>query len=114
MDVDKIREFPAELGAFDSESPCVRYSFAHDEYTAAMRSLPDANELPDHLKTVVHEKTHLLHFITNPFGLLIYRLPACKRSSSAMRTGLLEGTGMPSRSPCRRRFAPCRARRPRG
>ena len=88
LDVDKIREFPAELGAFDSESLCVRYSFAHDEYTAAMRSLPDANELPDHLKTVVHEKTHLLHFITTPFGLLIYRLRGLQTFlvSDAIRT----------------------------
>ena len=88
LDVDKIREFPAELGAFDSESLCVRYSFAHDEYTAAMRSLPDANELPDHLKTVVHEKTHLLHFITTPFGLLIYRLRGLQTFlvSDAVRT----------------------------
>lgn len=74
LDVDKIREFPAELGAFDSESLCVRYSFGRDDYDAAMQSLRGATELPDHLKTVVHEKTHLLHSTTTPFGLLIYRL----------------------------------------
>ena len=74
LDLDGIRDFPAELGAFSLESLYVRYSFTQDDYEAALRSLPNADELPDHLKTVVHETTHLFQTTTTPFGMLIRRL----------------------------------------
>jgi hypothetical protein len=74
LDVDKISDLPGELGAYDPESVCVRYNFTRDEYSAAMRSIPGGDELPDPIKTVVHETTHLLHMTTTPFGILLYRL----------------------------------------
>jgi hypothetical protein len=74
LEVDGIRDFPADLGAFSLESLSVRYSFTRDDYHAALGSLPGADELPDHLKTVIHETTHLLHTTTTPFGLLMHRL----------------------------------------
>ena len=99
LDLDGIRDFPAELGAFSLESLCVRYSFTRDEYYAALKILPTADELPDHLKTVVHETTHLFQTTTTPFGMLIRRLRYLQGYLvvSAMRT--LRMHDSPYRSP---------------
>ena len=72
--LDGIKDLPGELGAFSTESLFVRYNFSYDELMEAFQALPNARELPDPLKTVVHETTHLFHTITTPFGFLIYAL----------------------------------------
>ncbi|HEY7305967.1 MAG TPA: hypothetical protein VH601_17715 [Bryobacteraceae bacterium] len=104
LDVDRIRDFPADLGAFDPESLVVRYSFTREEHNAALRGIPESDELPDHIKTVVHETTHLLHTTTTPFGLLIYRL-RCQQTylvADAIRT--IRARGADIRFPLQKTF----------
>jgi len=74
LDLRGVRDLPGEMGAFSVESLFVRYDFSFDELVGAFRALPDAQELPEPLKTMVHETTHLFHTITTPFGFLIYAL----------------------------------------
>jgi len=72
--IEGIKSLPAELGAFSVDSLYVRYNFSRDELIQAFYAIPETDELPDPLKTVVHESTHLFHTITTPFGFLIYAL----------------------------------------
>jgi hypothetical protein len=51
-----------------------RYNFSIDQLSDAFRTIGTTDQLPDPLKTVVHETTHLFHTIATPFGFLIYAL----------------------------------------
>jgi hypothetical protein len=74
LDVPGLKQLPGELGAFSVESLFVRYSFSLDELIGAFRTLGTTDRLPEPLKTVVHETTHLFHTTATPFGFLIYAL----------------------------------------
>jgi hypothetical protein len=69
---DDVQDAQIESGRFSIESLFVSYSFSLDELIAAFDGLDRTSELPEVLKTVVHESTHLYHAMTTPFGFLIY------------------------------------------
>jgi hypothetical protein len=72
--LEGIKGLPRELGTFSVDSLYVRYNFSRDELLQAFYDIPETDELPEPLKTVVHESTHLFHTISTPFGFLIYAL----------------------------------------
>jgi len=74
FDLSGIPDRPGELGAFSIESLYVRYDFTYQEFVDSFALLPPKVELPEPLKTVTHETTHLFHTLTTPFGFLIYAL----------------------------------------
>lgn len=74
LDLDNFAELPSDFGTFSFESLCVTYDFTRGEHDAARAGLRGASELPEPLKTVAHETTHLLHATTTPFGLFVYRM----------------------------------------
>ncbi|MGZ8876231.1 MAG: hypothetical protein ACXW1F_07085 [Halobacteriota archaeon] len=78
LDPSGIEDFPAELGAFSVESLCVSFNFTRQQHLDALAGAVPAiitgQELPENVKTVIHETTHLFHTLTTPLGLFIHRL----------------------------------------
>lgn len=74
LDPRGIEDLPAELGAFSVESLCVRFNFTRQQHLEALAAVGASSELPAHVKTVIHETTHLFYTSTTPLGLLIHRL----------------------------------------
>jgi len=66
-----------ELGLFNAESLYVRFDFTRDALTAAAQQYFQriesgaGQEMPEELKTYVHELTHYLHYTTTPYGLFL-------------------------------------------
>jgi hypothetical protein len=74
FDVSGVSDRPGELGAFSVESLYVRYDFTRQDMIDAFDAITPDADLPDPVKTILHETTHLFHTITTPFGFLVYAL----------------------------------------
>lgn len=73
LDLDGITDLPTELGALDPETLCVNFNFSRDQYVQSRNSFIQGSELPENLKTYIHELTHLFQITTTPVGIFFNR-----------------------------------------
>jgi hypothetical protein len=89
-----------EVAHSNLEALVAYYEFSLEDFDRARDRTVPGVELPEHLKSFVHEQVHLFHSTTTPFGLLVWKLRQLQGGIVAyiMRTLKLD-LGLPIRLP---------------
>jgi hypothetical protein len=101
----KNRAAMMEAGLLGSESLFVSFDFtkvamldAGERYLAALRSHA-LTEMPDEIKTYVHELTHYIHYTTTPYGLFLQYCRLMQSRATIVVVQTLLQAGIPFKLP---------------
>jgi hypothetical protein len=76
FDIESVKNFNVVRGMFDNQSLSVRYNYTFEEYKKGLEFQAGQTQLPEVIKTMFHEITHLYQMLSTPYGYYYYSLKA--------------------------------------
>jgi len=99
FDLGSIKTFKANLGEFDTMSLTAHYNNRYSEYQTGATEFMLTGFVPEVMKTLFHETTHLYQFSSTPFGYYFYSLRAFQSNQIVAILRLLQESGLKVKYP---------------
>jgi hypothetical protein len=110
VDIELIGKQSPTLGVFDSLALSARYNFTWEEYQlgAAFFALNE-QALPEVIKTILHETTHLYQMLSTPYGYYYHLVRSFQSNQAVVLWRILQKKGT-TKHPLMTAIARCRPR----
>jgi len=92
FDVDLIRRLRPALGEFDTLALSARYDFTSEEYRIGSILFATQQQVPEVIKTIFHETTHLYQALSTPYGYYYYSLRAFQSNQVVVMLRMIRET----------------------